>query len=119
MYWRIPASHAHPPTCPPVKRDILAGVLGANGPVPGPGFGTIVACLTVLGKLGSVRQKTSAALGKCDSEVSYTTPFCLSALPRMGRRRKAYKRGSRKGCYIYGCFPVSRDLSRLAEAEAL
>ena len=82
---------------PPVKRDILAGVLGAKGPIPGPVFGTIAACLAVLGKLGSVRQKTGAVLG----EVWLRGELHNSILPECSAqegRRKACTCGSRKVC---------------------
>ena len=103
---------------PPVKRDILAGVLGAKGPIPGPGFGTIAACLTILGKLGSVRQKTGAVLGEVWLRGESHNSILPECSAQEGRRRKACTCGSRKGCYVYGSFHVSRRLSRLVEAEA-
>ena len=102
-------------SAPPVKRGSVAGVLGAKEPIPGPGLGTIVACLSWGNWALSGRKQ--CCTGGSDSEVSYTTPFCLSALPRRGRRRKAYKCGSRKDCYIYGSFHISCHLSRPVKAE--
>lgn len=40
-------------------------------------------------KLFSVGHTTDTMLGKCDSEVSYTTWFCPTVQPRLGRRREA------------------------------
>ncbi|ELK09497.1 hypothetical protein PAL_GLEAN10020457 [Pteropus alecto] len=54
--------------------------------------------------------------GKCDSEVSYTTPFCLSALPGVGGWGKLANVKAKRAAALLEASTLSCHLSRLVDS---